>query len=91
MNEGVPFLRVTDIVKAKNDSININNIKFIPEEEHKSLCLRCKPEKGDLLYSKNGTIGVPRIVDWDFEFSIFVSLCLIKRVPHCINHQCCHG
>ncbi|MDJ0532647.1 MAG: restriction endonuclease subunit S [Xenococcaceae cyanobacterium MO_207.B15] len=85
VNEGVPFLRVTDIVQAKNKSINLDNIKFIPEEEHKTLSLRCNPEKGDLLYSKNGTIGVPRIIDWDFEFSIFVSLCLIKIIKQKVN------
>ncbi|MEH2004479.1 restriction endonuclease subunit S [Nostoc sp.] len=85
VNEGIPFLRVTDIVQAKNNSINMNNIKFIPEEEHNTLSIRCKPEKGDLLYSKNGTIGVPRIVDWDFDFSIFVSLCLIKVIKPKVN------
>ena len=37
-----------------------------------------KPEKGDVLLSKNGTIGITKVVDWDEEFSIFVSLCLIK-------------
>ncbi|NJM77220.1 MAG: restriction endonuclease subunit S, partial [Acaryochloridaceae cyanobacterium RU_4_10] len=85
VNEGVPFLRVTDIVQAKNEPINMDNIKFIPEEEHKTLSMRCNPEKGDLLYSKNGTIGISRIVDWDFEFSIFVSLCLMKVVKQKIN------
>ncbi|HBY1066187.1 TPA: hypothetical protein MIP66_21975, partial [Klebsiella pneumoniae] len=33
---------------------------------------------GDILLSKNGTIGITKIVDWDWEFSVFVSLCLIK-------------
>ena len=69
---GVPFLRVTDITKS-NDSK-----KFISKDEHLDLIKRCHPEKGDLLYSKNGTIGVAKLVDWDYEFSIFVSLCLIK-------------
>lgn len=85
VDEGIPFLRVTDIVQAKNNSIDMNNIKFIPEEEHKILSIRCKPEQGDLLYSKNGTIGVSRIIDWDFEFSIFVSLCLIKLTKKKVN------
>lgn len=85
VNEGIPFLRVTDIVQAKNNFINMDNIKFIPEEEHNTLSIRCKPEKGDLLYSKNGTIGVSRIVDWDFDFSIFVSLCLIKVIKQKLN------
>jgi type I restriction enzyme, S subunit len=78
LSEGVPFLRVTDIVKSKGEKLDSDNFKFISEEEHQELIRRCNPEKGDLLYSKNGTIGIPRIVDWDFEFSIFVSLCLVK-------------
>ena len=69
---GVPFLRVTDITKSNTSK------KFIPQEEHNELIKRCRPEKGDVLYSKNGTIGIAKLVDWDWEFSIFVSLCLIK-------------
>ena len=42
------------------------------------LIKRCNPRKGDLLLSKNGTIGLTKIVDWEWEFSIFVSLCLIR-------------
>jgi type I restriction enzyme S subunit len=76
--QGIPFLRVTDI---KGGDINFSNIKFISENEHLELIKRCKPEKGDVLLSKNGTIGIAREVDWSFEFSIFVSLCLIKVKP----------
>ncbi|MDR2563168.1 MAG: restriction endonuclease subunit S [Prevotellaceae bacterium] len=70
--DGIPFLRVTDITES-NDSK-----KFISEEEHTELIKRCKPEKGNVLLSKNGTIGVAKVVDWEYEFSIFVSLCLLK-------------
>ncbi|PVZ81034.1 restriction endonuclease subunit S [Serratia sp. S1B] len=73
--KGIPFLRVTDI---QDKYIDFDNIKFIPEHEHKELIKRCRPENGDLLLSKNGTIGVPKLIDWGWEFSIFVSLCLIK-------------
>lgn len=72
---GVPFLRVTDI---QDEFIDWNNTKYVSKEEHEVLIKRVKPEKGDLLLSKNGTIGIPKIIDWDREFSIFVSLCLIK-------------
>ncbi|MEG9531850.1 restriction endonuclease subunit S [Mannheimia indoligenes] len=75
IDTGVPFLRVTDI---QNNDINMENIKYIPQEEHLELVKRCNPEKGDLLLSKNGTIGVTKVIDWNWEFSIFVSLCLIK-------------
>jgi len=74
-DEGIPFLRVTDIQSKK---VDWDNVKHISEEEHLELIKRCKPERGDILYSKNGTIGIPKIIDWDREFSIFVSLCLIK-------------
>ncbi|MCT7649860.1 restriction endonuclease subunit S [Aliarcobacter butzleri] len=75
VSEGIPFLRVTDL---KSKDILNSDIKFIPESEHIELIKRCKPEYGDILYSKNGTIGLTRLVDWEWEFSIFVSLCLIK-------------
>lgn len=75
VNEGIPFLRVTDI---QNKEINLESVKRIPKNEHIELTKRCRPERGDLLLSKNGTIGVPCVVTWDWEFSIFVSLCLIK-------------
>lgn len=71
-DSGVPFLRVTDITGSNSSK------KFISEEEHIGLIKRCHPEKGDVLYSKNGTIGIAKLIDWDWEFSIFVSLALIK-------------
>lgn len=70
--DGVPFLRVTDITESNNSK------KFISLEEHLDLIKRCKPEKGDVLYTKNGTIGKAKEITWDYEFSIFVSLCLLK-------------
>ncbi|RAJ17830.1 restriction endonuclease subunit S [Olleya aquimaris] len=80
-DSGIPFLRVTDITKS-NDSK-----KFISKEEHEVLIKRCNPEKEDILYTKNGTIGVAKIVDWDYEFSVFVSLCLIKPKHEKINNK----
>lgn len=72
---GIPFLRVTDIT---NTDIDLNQVKRISHAEHMELSQRCCPEPGDLLLSKNGTIGIPRVITWNWEFSIFVSLCLIK-------------
>ena len=79
VEKGVPFFRVTDITLS-NDSK-----KFISLEEHNELIKRCFPEKGDILYTKNGTIGVAKLIDWDFEFSIFVSLALLKPKKGIIN------
>lgn len=83
-DSGIPFLRVTDV---QTKDINFDKLKFVSKEEHQFLIKRCNPEKGDLLYSKNGTIGIPKIVDWDWEFSIFVSLALIKPIHTLIDAQ----
>jgi type I restriction enzyme S subunit len=72
---GIPFLRVTDIQK---DKVDLSNTKYISKEEHEKLTAKLKPQKGDILYSKNGTIGITRIIDWDWEFSFFVSLALLR-------------
>nr|WP_246806836.1 restriction endonuclease subunit S [Ensifer sp. ENS04] len=79
VEQGVPFLRVTDI---QEDSIDWETVKRIPKEEHDVLIQRCNPQRGDVLLSKNGTIGITKIVDWDNDFSIFVSLALIKAKPN---------
>ena len=81
-DEGVAFLRVTDI---HTPLIDQSKLRRISKGEHAQLNKRCNPEKGDLLLSKNGTIGVTKVVDWDFPFSIFVSLCLIKPIKAAID------
>ena len=80
-DSGVPFLRVTDITQSNASK------KFISKEEHARLIKRCNPQKGDVLYSKNGTIGVAKLIDWDWDFSIFVSLALIKPRPESVDSR----
>ena len=79
-SDGIPFLRVTDITESNTSK------KFISKKEHEELIKRCNPKKGDILYTKNGTIGVAKTIDWNYEFSIFVSLCLIKPKIEIINN-----
>ena len=78
VEEGVPFLRVTDLTNMKDGQVDWENVRRIPEKEHRELSKRANAEYGDVLLSKNGTIGITRVVDWKNEFSFFVSLCLIK-------------
>ena len=72
---GVPFLSVKNITGGFIDMVDT---RFISKEEHKELSKRCKPEYGDILYSKVGTTGVAKVIDTYDEFSIFVSLALLK-------------
>ena len=81
-NSGIPFLSVKDMSTGK---LNFSNTKFVSKEEHEILYKRCNPQKGDLLVTKVGTTGVPVIVDTDREFSLFVSVALLKFNNELIN------
>lgn len=75
-NQGVPFVSVKDV---RSKRIDFSDVKYISEEEHRFITRRCRPEKGDILYTKVGaTFGNAVVVDVDIEFSIFVSLALLK-------------
>lgn len=73
--KGIPFLSVNNI---ENEKIDFSNCKYISLEAHKELIKRCHPEKGDVLLSKVGTLGIADEIDFDREFSIFVQLALLK-------------
>jgi type I restriction enzyme, S subunit len=53
-------------------------VKYISREEHGKISKLSNVERDDILYSKVGTYGIPQIVNVDREFSIFVSLALLK-------------
>lgn len=82
VKEGIPFISVKDI---RNNEIFFDDTKFITLEEHQELYKRCDPEKGDVLVTKSGTIGRTAIVKDDFEFSLFVSVALIKNIKNVIQ------
>lgn len=72
---GIPFVSVRNI---SNGTLDLSNTKFISLKEHEELFLRCNPQKGDILLSKVGTTGIPAKVNTDIEFSLFVSVALLK-------------
>ena len=72
---GIPFLSVKDI---SHGVLDFSSCKYISEPEHKDLYSRCNPEYGDILLTKVGTTGIPAIVDTANEFSLFVSVALLK-------------
>lgn len=72
---GVPFVSVRNM---SNGTLSLEDTKFISEEEHRELWNRCNPQRGDILLSKVGTTGVPAKVNTDEEFSLFVSVALLK-------------
>ena len=63
----------------------MDRIKFITKEEHHELIKRVKPTIGDILICRIGTLGKAIKINWDFEFSIFVSLGLLRPVEQRIT------
>lgn len=73
---GIPFVTVRNMVTGK---LSFDHLKYITSEDHAVFSRRCKPEFGDVLYSKDGaTRGRSCYVDSRRDFSIFVSVALIK-------------
>lgn len=73
--KGIPFLSVKNLTKG---FIDFSDTKYISKEEHQFLTKSYRPEKNDLLYTKVGTTGIAKVVDTNIEFSIFVSIALLK-------------
>jgi type I restriction enzyme S subunit len=75
IDKGIPFLSVKDLTKG---FISFDDCRYITVEEHKKLIKRCNPQYGDVLYTKVGTTGIAKAIDVKTEFSIFVSVALLK-------------
>lgn len=82
---GVPFISAQ----------NVKPYRFIPEfhrdvsrEDYLEYNKVVAPAKGDILMTRVGAgIGEAAIIDQDFEFSIYVSLTLIKRYGNELNME----
>jgi type I restriction enzyme S subunit len=85
---GIPFISVKDITTGK---LKFDGCKYISQADHERFTKRCKPEHLDILYTKVGaTYGRAALVETTQEFSIYVSVCLIKPDrtvvdPHFLN------
>ncbi|MHB8483356.1 MAG: restriction endonuclease subunit S [Nitrospiria bacterium] len=75
LSTGIPFISVNNVSQG---IISLTSAKFISEKDHIALIKRCNPEKGDVLLSKVGTVGVAVVIETEKPFSIFVQLALLK-------------
>ena len=79
---GVPFLSAKNV---KNGQIVWSGFQSVSEETHQALTKNNKPKLGDVLYTRVGSYGEAAIVDREDDFSVFVSLTLIKTKPTLLN------
>ncbi len=80
---GVPFLSAQNV---RNGEVVLDKFRHISKNFHQELTKKNKPAKGDILYSRVGSkFGEAGVVEHDFEFSVYVSLTLIKPKPEVLN------
>lgn len=79
VEQGIMFISPKDFIES--DVIDFQSAKRISEDEFKRLSRKCKPEVGDILYSRIGTIGKARKVPANIKFHISYSLCIVRSHP----------
>ena len=82
VDTGIPFLSAKNV---KNGQIIWNDYRYVSEKTHEQLTKNNKPRKGDILYTRVGSFGEAAILEKDTEFSIFVSLTLIRTKDEILN------
>jgi type I restriction enzyme S subunit len=75
---GLPYLS-TGNIKA-DGKIDFNNAKTISREDFDRLALKIKPEKGDIIFPRYGTIGRNILIDFDKEFLVSYACAIIKNI-----------
>jgi type I restriction enzyme S subunit len=76
---GKRYISVKDI---DNYRIDFDNCKLISEEDFDTLVRNgCRPDKGDILLTKDGTIGRAFVVGADNDFVVLSSLGILKPNP----------
>jgi type I restriction enzyme, S subunit len=83
VDEGIPFLSAKNV---KDGQIIWSGFNCVSEQTHKELTKNNKPLLGDILYTRVGSYGEAAVIEDDYEFSVFVSLTLIKVDKKVLNN-----
>ncbi|WP_324171884.1 restriction endonuclease subunit S [Sulfurimonas sp.] len=83
IDNGIPFLSARNV---KNAKVIWQKHQYISEDFHNELTKKNKPLIGDILYTRVGSFGEAAVIEDNIEFSIFVSLTLIKIDTNILNN-----
>lgn len=92
---GIPFITGGNV---RPDGVNFQDVKYISDDLHRDLSKRCKPELGDILYTKGGTTGIARVNTYKRDFNVWVHVAVLKCVrlvrpffiQHALNSPFCY-
>lgn len=80
--DGIPLISPANFVP---EGINIENVKHISRGDFEVEKRKCNPKKGDILFSRIGTIGEVRYAP-DIDFIPLHSIAVIRAHPERISH-----
>ena len=72
---GIPIITAKNVLDGQ---IDFENVDYADQKEYDALTLKNKPNKGDILITKDGTIGRCAIIDVDFPICINQSVALVQ-------------
>jgi type I restriction enzyme S subunit len=76
VEEGIPFITTGDI--SEDADIDLDSVERISEEDYRELSKSFDAEQGDILYTRYGTIGIAKEVDFNPKFIASYSVALLK-------------
>lgn len=86
VEHGIPFVTVKNLTAG--EYIDFSDLNYVSERDHEIFKQRASPQDGDVLVTKDGTLGVARIVKPGHpEFSIFVSVALLRPIEKKIDSR----
>ena len=85
----IPYISTKDF-KGENE-IDFSRAKRISEQDYLALCRKIKPELGDILLSRYGTVGEVRLVNVDRRFQASYSVAIIKALALPSAHYLIHS
>ncbi len=75
---GFPYITVKDLTDGV---IDFTNCKYISKKDYQLLVKNgCKPSKGDVLFSKDGTVGKIAKINFEKDFVVLSSLAILTPV-----------
>lgn len=75
-HNGIPYISPQDF--TKDGKINLKNAKKISPQDYEDLSEKSKPEKGDIVFPRYGTIGKIRCIDFEEPCLVSYSCATLK-------------
>jgi len=82
---GYPYVSTKDF--TDDLKISFENAKYISKEDYMNLSRKIKPEKGDIIFPRYGTIGKNILIDFDKEFLVSYSCAVVKPNQNLVSSK----